>query len=52
MDTPEKVATQGTQYEEKQEHNTTYVGRHYKQTRTNNVNKICALLQTSRGNIL
>ena len=37
MDNLEKLATQGTQYEEK--HNTTCVGHHYAQANTNNVNK-------------
>ena len=45
MDSPEKLATQGTQYEEK--YNTIYVGQRYAQTNTNNVNKIWALLQTT-----
>ena len=41
MDNPEKLATQGTQDEEKQnkKHNTIFVGHHYTQTNTNNVNK-------------
>ena len=45
MDKPEKLATQGTQDEEKQ----IYVGHHYMymQTNTNNVNKTRALLQTT-----
>jgi hypothetical protein len=33
----------------KQRHNTIYVGHHYTQTNTNNVNKTCALLQTTGG---
>ena len=37
MDNPEKMATYGTQYEEK--HNTISVGHHYTQTNINNVNK-------------
>jgi hypothetical protein len=41
----EKLATQGTQYEEK--HNTTCVGHHYAQANTNNVNKTLTLLQTT-----
>jgi hypothetical protein len=49
MDNPEKLATYGTQDEEKQKHNTIYVGHHYAQTNTNNVNKTCALLQTTGG---
>jgi len=46
MDNPEKLATKGTHDEEKQnqKHNTIYVGLHYTQTNTNNVNKTCALL--------
>ena len=47
MDSPEKLATQGTQYEEK--YNTIYVGQRYAQTNTNNVNKKRALLQTTEG---
>ena len=31
----------------KQKHNTIYVGHHYTQTNTNNVNKTSALLQTT-----
>ena len=40
MDNPEKLATSGTQDEEKQRHNTMLlcVGYHFTQTRTNNVN--------------
>jgi hypothetical protein len=33
----------------KQKHNTIYVGHHYTQTNTNNVNKTCLLLQTTGG---
>ena len=33
----------------KQKHNTTCAGHHYAQTNTNNVNKTCALLQTTGG---
>jgi hypothetical protein len=47
MDSPEKLATQGTQYEEK--YNTICVGQRYAQTNTNNVNKKRALLQTTEG---
>ena len=48
MDNPEKLATQGTQDEEKQNKDTTqYVLDHYAQTNTNNVNKILTLLQTT-----
>jgi hypothetical protein len=39
MDNPEKLATQSTQDEEKQKHNTTCFGHHYGQPSTNNVNK-------------
>jgi hypothetical protein len=40
MDNLEKLALLGTQDEEKQNKNTTqYVGHHYAQTNTNNVNK-------------
>ena len=35
MDNPEKLATQGTQHEEKQ-NNTICVGHYYTQTNTNN----------------
>ena len=45
MDNPEKLATSGTQYEEK--HNTICVGHHYAQTNTNNENKTRVLLQTT-----
>ena len=50
-DNPEKPATRGTQDAEKtnQKHNTTYDGQHYMQTNKNNVNKTCALLQTTGG---
>ena len=49
-DNPKKLATSGTQYEEKQNKNTTpCVGHHYMQTNTNNVNKTCTLLQTTGG---
>ena len=37
MDNPEKLATSGTQDEEKQNKNTTH---HYTQTNTNNINTI------------
>ena len=37
-----------TQYNTTQ-HNTICAGHHYAQTNTNNVNKICALLQTTGG---
>ena len=33
----------------KQKRNTIFVGHHYAQTNTNNVNKTCALLQTTGG---
>jgi hypothetical protein len=39
MDNPEKLATYGTQNEEKQNKNNTICdGHHYMQTNTNNVN--------------
>ena len=41
MDNPEKLATLGTQdsrRQTKQKHNTIYVGHHYAQPNTNNVN--------------
>ena len=50
MDNPEKLATYGTQGEEKQNKNTIAVGHHYAQTNTNNVNKTRVLLQTTGGN--
>ena len=50
MKHPEKLATFGTQYKDKQNKNTTiYVEHHYAQTNTNNVNKTRALLQTTGG---
>ena len=33
----------------KQKHSTICVGHHYKQANTNNANKTCTLLQTTRG---
>jgi hypothetical protein len=33
----------------KQKHNTIYVGHHYKKAHTNNANKTCNFLQTTRG---
>ena len=47
MDNPEKLATSGTQNEEK--HNTLCVVHHYAQANTTNVNKTCAFLQTTGG---
>jgi hypothetical protein len=51
MDNPEKLASLGTQDEDKQDkkQNTICVGHHYTQTNTNNVNKTWALLQTTGG---
>ena len=52
MNNPEKLATQGTQDEEKQnkmQHNPICVGHHYTLINTNNVNKASALLQTTGG---
>ena len=49
MNNPEKLATQGTQCEEK--HNTVWVGHHYAHTNTKNVNKTCGLLQTTGGKV-
>jgi hypothetical protein len=47
---PEKLATYGTQDEDKQNTRITqYVGHQYTQTHTNNVNKTCAFLQTTGG---
>ena len=45
MDNPDKMATYGTQDEERR-NNTICVGHHYTQTNTNNVNKTWSLLQT------
>jgi hypothetical protein len=41
MDNPEKLATLDTQDEDKQnvKHSAIYVGHHYAQTNTNNINK-------------
>jgi hypothetical protein len=52
MDNPEKLATWGTQDEDKQnkKHNTLCVGHHYLQANTNNANKTRVLLQTTGGN--
>ena len=51
MDNPEKLATQGTQEEDKENKNTTqYVlDTTIPHTNRNNVNKTCALLQTVWG---
>jgi hypothetical protein len=49
MDNSEKLATYGTPDEHKQNKHTTQYGDHYAQASTNNVNKACALLQTSGG---
>ena len=48
---PEKLAAYDTQNEDKQnkKHNTIYVGHHFKQTNTNNVNKTRVFLQTTGG---
>jgi len=35
--------------EKKKYHNTICIGHHYTQANTNNVNKTCALLQTTGG---
>ena len=50
---PEKLATLGTQDQETQnkKNSTIFVGHHYVQTNTNNVNKTCALLQTNTNNV-
>jgi hypothetical protein len=47
MDNQEKLSTQGTQDKEIQKHNTIWVGHHYAQAHTNNINKTWALLQTT-----
>ena len=50
MDKSEKLATLGTQDEEKkQKHNRICVEHHYAQTNSNTVNKTWALLQTTGG---
>ena len=49
MDNPETLATQVTQDEEKQKHNTIYVDHYCMQTNTNNINKTWALLETTGG---
>ena len=46
---PDKLATLGTQDEDKKKYNTLCVGHHYRQTVTNNVNKTRALIQTIGG---
>ena len=46
QDNPEKLATQGTHNDEKQ--NTIGAGHHYSQTNTNNVNKTRDPPQTNR----
>ena len=45
MDNPEKLATVGTQDEDKIK----CVGHHYTQANTTNINKTWALLQTTGG---
>ena len=47
MDNPDKLATQSKK--NKTKHNTTFVGHHYMQTDTNNINKTGVLLQTTGG---
>ena len=47
MDNPEKLATKGTQDEDK--HNTICIVHHCVQKNTNNINKTLALLQTTGG---
>ena len=49
MDNPEKLATMGSQDEDKQ--NTICTGHHYAQTNINKVNKTRHLLQTTGGNM-
>ena len=46
----EKLWTLDTQgYDKEKPHNTIYVGHHYTQTNTSNVNKTWTLLQTTGG---
>ena len=52
MDNSEKLATKGTQVEDKQNKNTIRGGHHYTETNTNNVNKTLVLLQTTRKLLL
>ena len=50
MDTPEKLATQSTQDEDKiKNHSTICVGHHYMQANTNYAGKTLALIQTTGG---
>ena len=49
MNNPEKLATQGTQCEEK--HNTTSVGHHHTQTNTHNVNKTRVFFYKNKINV-
>ena len=52
MDNPEKLASYGTQDEEKQtkqKHTTLCAGHHYTQTNINDVNKTWVFLQTTGG---
>ena len=53
MENQEKLAAVGTQDKgqryTKQKHNTICVEHHYAQTCTNNVNKTCVFLLTTRG---
>jgi hypothetical protein len=48
MDNPETLSTLDTQ-DKRRYNNTIYVGHHYTQTNTNNVNKTWVLLQTTGG---
>jgi hypothetical protein len=48
MDNPETLSTLDTQ-DKRRYNNTIYVGHHYTQTNTNNVNKTWVLLQTTWG---
>jgi len=49
MDIPEKLATYKMKTNKNKKHNKIYVGHHYVQKTTNNVNKTWALLQTIGG---
>ena len=49
LENTEMAIKNGQSRDTKQKKNTIYVGHHFTQTHTNNVNKTCALLQTTEG---